>query len=169
MGKNLDFHFTNTFNLSKVDEIVEYLRGPRLWIAKNAYPDFDEWAQKVQQELKKEAKHALVCFSGQNIAGVVLYQRHKTFKDTLEIKNLTVRPDVRGRHIADFLLRNAEIQGVRDFKSQFVICDAKTKNFPVRNFLFHSGYLPVTVTDLYGLGAGDDMIFRKNLLLIGRS
>jgi ribosomal protein S18 acetylase RimI-like enzyme len=94
----------------------------------------------------------------------VIYQRHKKYKDTLEIKNMTVRPDMRGRYVASFLMRNAEIEGQREFDSRYVLCDAKANNYPVRLFLMKHQYKIVRKEDLYGLNSGKDIIYQKSLI-----
>src|SRR3990172_1913608 len=120
----MDFRFTTEYPFSRLDEIVSYLLGPRLWIPHTDYPDFEDWSQKAYLELKKEAKRAIIAISQNQIVGVVIYQRHKKIREALELKNLTVRPDQRGRYIASFLLRNAELEGSREFGTSEVFCDA---------------------------------------------
>ena len=159
----MDFRFTSEYPVSRLDEIVSYLLGPRLWIPHTDYPDFSEWAQKTHQELKKESKRALLALSQREIVGVAIYQRHKKLKETLEVKNLTVRPDQRGRYIASFLMRNAEIEGARDFKSEQVLCDAKASNFAVQSFLIRHRYSILDRADLYQRGAGEDLVYQKKL------
>ncbi len=158
----MDFKFTNEYPVSKLDEIISYLLGPRLWIPQIDYPDFSDWAEKTYKELKTDNKRALVVFSGFNIIGVAVYQRHKKFKDALEIKNLTVRPDVRGRYIASFLLRNSEIEGTKEFHSKYILCDAKARNYAIRLFLLKNRYKVFGKNDLYGLSSGDDFLYRKD-------
>ena len=160
----MDFKFTNNYPVSKLDEIISYLLGPRLWISNTDYPDFLNWAQKVHGELKKDVKRALIALSENNVVGVAIYQRHKRYKDALEIKNMTVRPDMRGRYIASFLMRNAEIEGQREFNSDYVLCDAKASNHPVRLFLMKHQYKIVRKEDLYGFNSGEDIIYKKNLI-----
>ena len=157
----MDFRFTTEQTLSRTDEIISYLCGPRLWIPKLDYPDFDAWIEKAHAELKTEQKRALLALSIGQVVGVIVYQRHHQLPNTLEIKNLTVRPDMRGRHIADFLIRNAEIEGIRDFATNRVIVDTKARNFEMRSFLLHSGYKPKAIADVYGLGAGQDVVYEK--------
>lgn len=161
----MDFHFTNEYPAARLDEIVHYLLGPRLWIAAASYPDFADWAQRAHVELGSERKRALLACSGTDIVGVVVYQRHKQRADALEIKNLTVRPDQRGRYLASFLVRNAEIEGVREFPVACVVCDAKADNAPIRKFLLRQRYAVVGRADLYDKGAGDDLIYEKRLEL----
>lgn len=163
--KTVHFTFTNDYAPARLDEIVEYLLGPRLWIPQTDYPDFFDWADRAHRELKREAKRAMLALSGKEIVGITIYQRHKRYRDALEIKNLTVRPDQRGRHIASFLIRNTEIEGGKEFGVSYVLCDAKANNFAVRNFLLKHRYQPLERTDLYNISAGDDLVYRKNLLL----
>lgn len=159
----MDFRFTNEFLPSRIDEIVNYMLGPRLWIPSTDYPDALDWAQKAYTELKRESKRALLALSRGEVVGVLVYQRHKRIPEALEFKNLTVRPDQRGRYVASFLLRNAEIEGGRDFKSEYVLADSKAANLAVSFFLTRHRYRIVGKRDLYGLGAGDDVIYRKLL------
>lgn len=162
----MNLHFTNEYPASCLDEIVGYLLGPRLWIPRIQYPDFDEWLHKSFIELKNEQKRAMVALSGNDIAGVALYQRHKKDPRALEIKNLTVRPDMRGRYIASFLLRNVEIEGARDFNSSHIVCDAKADNLPIQTFLVRHRYEALKREDLYQKGAGHDIIYKKKLAYI---
>lgn len=155
------FQFTNEYPVSRLDEIVNYLMGPRLWIPHGDYPDFLDWADKVHRELKKESKRAMLALENNDIVGVTVYQRHKTSPEALEIKNLTVRPDKRGRYVASFLLRNSEIEGAKDFKSKRILCDAKAKNFAIKSFLIKNHYQVLAKDDLYGKNGGEDLIYTK--------
>lgn len=157
----MEFIFTTEQTWKRADEIIDYLRGPRLWIPRVDYPDFDEWAEKVHAQLRSESKRAVVAVSGGCVVGAAVYQPHRSEAGVLEIKNLTVRPDARGRHVASFLLRNAEVEGLRDFGSRSVVVDAKARNFAIGAFLLRNGYAALGARDLYGLGAGADVVYRK--------
>ena len=159
----MEFVFTTEQTLSRTDEIVDYLLGPRLWIPKVDYPDYEDWIQKVHAQLKQEDKRAIVALSCRSIVGAIIYQRHQTESEALEIKNITVRPDVQGRFIASFLLRNAEVEGARDFGIQRVLVDSKARNLEIRSFLFRNGYTNLGTHDLYGLGSGEDIVYSKRL------
>lgn len=152
--------FTSDRTVRMADEIVDYLLGPRLWIPQADYPDFGDWVQKVHGQLKSEAKRALVGISAGRVVGAVVYQRHLALP-AVEVKNLTVRPDVQGRHVASFLLRNAEVEALRDYRVSEVLVDAKARNLAIRRFLLWNGYSVSGVRDLYGLRAGDDVLYRK--------
>jgi ribosomal protein S18 acetylase RimI-like enzyme len=127
------------------------------------YPDYEEWVEKAHAQFKSEEKRALVALSYRNVVGAVVYQRHKLIRSALEIKNITVRPDMQGRFIASFLLRNAEIEGASDFKIDQVLVDAKARNMSIRAFFFQQGYRVLGSEDLYGLGAGKDLVYGKRI------
>lgn len=157
----MEFVFTSDETGKRADEVVDYLRGPRLWMPRADYPDYDEWTDKVHRQLKTEEKRALLALHRRGVVGAVVYQRHKAVPAALEIKNITVRPDMRGRFIASFLLRNAEIEGAADYGTQEALVDAKAKNRGVRALLLQHGYRARGREDLYGLGAGEDVVYAK--------
>lgn len=155
--------FTSEETWKRADEVADYLRGPRLWVPRPHYPDFDRWLEKAWRQLKAEEKRALLALVDGAVAAAVVYQRHADDPSILEVKNVSVRPDWRGRLVASFLLRNAEVEGSRDFGSREAVVDAKAENVAVRSYLLRNGYRPAEVLDLYGLGAGPDVLYRKNL------
>ncbi|MDD5251845.1 MAG: GNAT family N-acetyltransferase [Patescibacteria group bacterium] len=160
----MDFQFTTEWPLSMADQIVYYLLRPRLWIPERDYPDFGEWTCRVHGDLKSQRKRALLALVRGDIVGAIVYQRHAVERHAIEIKNISVRPDHAGRYVASFLLRNAEIEGRRDFAGVTdVMVDAKRSNRAIAAFLNRQGYRVASVLDLYGLGAGDDVVFRKPL------
>lgn len=157
----MDFRFTTDESVRRADEVADYLRGPRLWIPRTDYPDFEEWLSRAHSQLKREEKRAVLALDSGRIAGVVLYQEHRGLPGVLELKNISVRPDVRGRHFAAFMLRNAEVEGVRDFGTRSVVVDAKSGNRGIRSLLLGAGYRPSSVIDLYGLDSGKDVVYSK--------
>lgn len=159
----MEYQFTNEYPPTKVDEIIALIAGPRLWIPSTDYPDFMNWAERAHGELKQNSKRALLALSGSDVIGALIYQRHKSLTDTLELKNLTVRPDARGRYIASFLMRNAEREGASEFHTQTIVCDAKTHNTAMHFFLARHHYRAVHQTDLYGLASGTDTVYLKSL------
>ena len=157
----MEFRFTNEFPLARLDEMISFMAGPRLWVPRSDYPDFLSWADKTYREIRRETKRAMIALMGRELVGLTVYQAHRKMPDALEIKNLTVRPDARGRHIASFLMRNTELEGAREYGASSVVCDAKSDNLPVRYFLTRCGYRAVGRQDLYHLGSGDDTVFTK--------
>jgi ribosomal protein S18 acetylase RimI-like enzyme len=162
----MEITFTTEVSISRADEIVAYMMGPRLWIPRIEYPDFEHWIDKVHGQLKSESKRAVVAIVAGQVVGAVIYQQHRELPSTIEIKNLTVRPDHRGRHLASFLVRNAEAEGARDFEATQVVVDTKLDNLPVRQLLTSHHYQPQAVSDLYRLNAGPDVVYSKGLLSV---
>ncbi len=157
----MEFVFTSDGIDRRADEVIDYLRGPRLWIPRSDYPDFNEWSVRAHAQLKTEEKRAFVALHRGEVIGAIIYQRHKSQPDALEVKNITVRPDMRGRHVASFLLRNVEVEGAIELGLTHALVDAKVSNLAIRSFLFGQKYRIQGTEDLYGLGSGQDVIYRK--------
>lgn len=164
--------FTCTFTnecFKFTDQIVERIIKPRSWFPRGNlyyYPDIGDWAQKVYQELRGETKRAVIAVINQRVVGVIIFQRDKVNKDILELKHLSVGDFFAGRRIASFLLRQAEIEGTREFQSKKIRCDVKAELIGVQQFLLANRYQLISLTDLYGLKAGADAIFEKRRELI---
>ncbi len=156
----MDLRFTTGESVQRADEITDYLRGPRLWVSGTDYPDYEDWLARAHVQLKSESKRAVVAG---RVAGAVLYRAHRSLPGVLEVKNISVRPELRGRHLAAFMLRNAEVEGRADFGARSVVVDAKAGNRGVRSLLLRAGYRPFSITDLYGLGSGGDVVYSKAL------
>lgn len=141
--------------------LLDFLLGPRLWVPGGAYPDYLDWLARIEPELAGGSKRHLGCVWNGELSGVVVWQRHKREPTWLEIKNLTVRPDASGRKVGSFLLRQAEMEGLAEFRSCLAVCDAKASATGVLAFLLRQGYRPQATTDLYGLGAGTDVVLAR--------
>lgn len=159
-----DVRFTNEHDTASAGNVIDVLKRPRLWIPTTDYPDYPLWLDKVEAELDTQAKRAMLAYSGTEPVGVVLYQRHKEQSDTVEIKNISVSPDVRGRYFGSFLLRNVEAEALgSDFPTcSKMVVDTKLSNFDMINFLLKHRYRPTLITDLYRLGGGEDIVLTKD-------
>lgn len=157
----MNYRVTAEDTIKRADEIVDYLRAPRLWVPQTDYPDFDRWLTKTYKQFKSEQKRALITISDRKIVGVVIYQTHHSYPHTLEIKNISISPSYTGRYLASFMLRNAELEGKRDFKTTSVHIDAKADNIAIRKYLNKNGYTALFATNLYGLDDHTDMIYYK--------
>jgi ribosomal protein S18 acetylase RimI-like enzyme len=155
--------FTNEHGSTRTDEIVDHLRRPRLWIPQADYPDYDTWLERVHQQLCREDKQAMVAIESTRVVAAIVYQRHKELPNVLEVKNISVKPEARGRLVASFMLRNVEVEGARGLNASRIVIDAKKDNVGVRLFLLQHRYVPITTTDLYSLGAGQDVVFEKHI------
>jgi ribosomal protein S18 acetylase RimI-like enzyme len=159
----LDFRFSNEQTSGHTAGVMSVLEKPRLWIPTKDYPDYFDWLGKVGEELEDQQKRAMVAYQGKEPVGSIVYQRCKTNPSVLEIKNISVNPDLRGRHIASFLLRNTEIEGSHyDFPGcTEVVVDTKLDNHDMAAFLIAQSYLPSRIRDLYGLTGVADIILAK--------
>jgi ribosomal protein S18 acetylase RimI-like enzyme len=161
-----DFRFTNEHTSDEVGNVIDVLRRPRLWIpTQKDYPDYDAWLEKTEAEIASDKKRAMLAYMGRQPVGAVIYQRHKEQPRTIEIKNISVSPHTQGRHIGSFMLRNSEIEAIRnDFPdADRLIVDTKVTNADMINFLVNHGYRIHEVTSLYGPESGLDAVLTKSV------
>lgn len=156
-----------------IAEICELIIGPAIWFPHGRvkdYPDIGDWSQKVWNELNSGTKRSALALTRignlEKIIGVLIYQRHKTNQFWLELKNLSVDPQFSRRGIASFLLKQAEIEGLREFpETTKIVCDTKAERTGVVNFLSTNRYKLIGVDNIYKFSsAGPDAIFEKNIL-----
>lgn len=150
--------FTSDLDIKRV---VDFMAGPRLWIPRSNYPDFTDWLDKSRIEIESGIKRGICCYYDRKLVGTAIYQKHKTIPNFLELKNLTVSPEVGRRFVASFLVRNVESEGRGKFTH--IICDAKKDNIVIQKFFASNKYKTVASIDLYGLNAGTDNIYLKEL------
>jgi ribosomal protein S18 acetylase RimI-like enzyme len=159
------FRFDNEHSATQVANIVDVLRQPRLWIpTEKDYPNHGEWLDKTEALIASGKKRAMAAYMGNQAIGAVIYQQSVESPSVVEIRNISVSPDGRGRHIGSFLLRNVEIEAARnDFSeiNEFVV-DTKLTNTGMIAFLKSEGYSIKETTDLYGLNAGLDAVLSKS-------
>lgn len=162
----VNFRFTNEHSSANLGNVAGLLTQRRLWIPTQAdYPGHGEWVQKAEAQLAQDEKRAMLAYDGLKPVGIVVYQRHPTRPDTVEIKNLSVAPDARGGFVGSFLLRITEVEALKvDFPGcRTIVGDVKVTNTEMVGFLIKHGYTPEEITDLYKLGAGLDVVFSKTL------
>lgn len=161
-----EFRFTNDHSSSDLGHVADVLLRPRLWIpTESDYPTHGDWVQKTEAQLAADSKRAMMAYYGPVSVGTVVYQQHKTRPEAVEIKNISVSDDMRGRYVGSFLLRNAEIEAITtDFPDcTTVVGDTKITNVDMIKFVLDHGYTVEEITDLYGLGTGLDVVFSKSI------
>lgn len=160
-----DFRFTNEYSSSQREGVLDVLRRPRLWVPEADYPDYQQWLGKVEAQLGENEKRAMVSYLGPVAVGAIVYQRHRSRPNTVEIKNISVQPDARGRYVGSFLLRNVELEATRnDFpECNELIVDTKISNLDMITFLMRHHYSIAGIDDLYRLGAGSDATLVKTV------
>lgn len=161
-----EFRFTNEHTSSQIADITDLLRKPRLWVpTERDYPNHNDWLGKTEAQLQSNTKRAMVARMGRETIGAIVYQRDPHLNSQLEIRNISVSPDARGRYAGAFMLRNTEIEAVRnDFPGvETITIDTKEANQEMIAFLLSQDYQVADVLDLYGLGAGLDVVLTKSV------
>ncbi len=161
-----EFRFTTEHSSAGIAGIVDALRQPRLWIPTGQdYPTHGAWLDKTEAQLAEGTKRAMAAYMGGKPIGTVIYQQSSETPGLLEVRNISISPDARGRHVGSFLLRNAEIEAARnDFPGvEQVVVDTKVSNKEMIAFLQSEGYGLEYVTDLYGQDTGLDAVLSKSL------
>jgi GNAT superfamily N-acetyltransferase len=164
----LDFTFTNTPGGRNQDAIAERLIQPRLWIPQGDYPAHLEWREKAIAQIADEKKRAMIAYWGSEAVGSVVYQQDPNDPSTVEIRNLSIEPHARGRHVASFLLHQTEHEAALEFPhTTRIVTDTKRTNASLIAFGLHNGYRIDTVTTLdessYAHNGVQDVILAKSL------
>lgn len=164
----LEFRFSNEPSAAHTDAVANRLIQPRLWIPHGDYPGHMEWRDKALADVEAGKKRAMVAFWGSEPVGLVVYQRAPDRPAVLEIKNISVEPAVRGRHVASFLLRQTEIEGAVDFPGvTHATGDTKMTNLGIMHFLLRQDYSlsrPMHVETNYAQTNTPDIVFTKSLV-----
>lgn len=168
----LEFRFTDAQSGANRDGLARRLVQPRLWVPGGDYPAHMDWVDKAISEWDDGKKRAILAYWGDEAVGTVVYQRHKNIPTALEIKNISVEPHARGRHVAGFLLRQAEIEGQHDFPSvTTIISDTKVTNSALLNFVARNGYnvtIPPTLETHFAHNGTPDAVLTKQVPAILR-
>lgn len=161
-----EFRFTNEHRASEVGNVAAVLGRPRLWIPTGLdYPDHPQWLERAEDQIQTGKKRVMLAYRGVEPIGAVVYQRHEARPTVVEVRNISISPDSRGRYIGSFLLRTTELEAVRhDFPdTASVMVDTKLTNKGMITFLEANGYALESITDLYGTGV-DDAVFLKPIV-----
>ena len=168
----LEFRFTDIRSGANRDGLARRLVQPRLWIPGGDYPAHMDWADKAISEWDDGKKRAILAYWGSEAVGAIVWQRHKSIPTALEIKNISVEPHARGRRVADFLLRQAEIEGSHDFPGvTTIVGNTKITNKAILNFAARNGYaitIPPMLETHFVHNGTPDAVFTKQIPLIPR-
>jgi len=161
----VEFRFTNEYSPSQREGVLDVLSRPRLWVPEADYPDYRQWLGKVESQLNENKKRAMVSYFGPAAVGAIVYQRHETMPNAIEIKNISVQPETRGRYVGSFLLRNVELEATNnDFpECDELIVDTKVSNLDMITFLMRHHYTIAGIDNLYQLGTGHDAMLVKTV------
>lgn len=137
--------------------------GERMWMGPRDYPDVEAWAERSIVEIRDGRKFIMVAFRRRNVIGSIIFQHHKTIPGVLEIRRISIQPGEQGRGVAAFLLRCVEMRGLEELGCTTVWVDTKARNTAMCRFLEARGYELIGLFDLYGLGAGCDAVYSKQI------
>jgi hypothetical protein len=163
-----DFHFLPIDGTSSSKTLLDFLAKQDL-----GYPRYEEWVAKAEAELRAGYKRAVVCLSGNKVVADIVWQAHKELPRIREIKNLRVAPEVRGRYVAMFLLKQAEVEDSGNCEA--LLCDVRARQSDTIQMLLTAGWQPFGTKALYEEGVDDVLMMktkqerRGGLLLSARS
>ena len=162
----MNIRFTDEMNPRNAAGVIDVLRAPRLWIPTVA--DYGarhgEWLGKVEHGLIDGTRHALHARVGRQSVGAIVYRPNESDLRIIDIRNISIHPDVKGRRFGTFMLRNIEMLAQEQYADveRFRI-DTKATNTEMLSFLSEQGYGLTSVSDLYGDGK-PDVVLEKSLI-----
>lgn len=162
----MDARFTDEMNPAQAARVMDVLRAPRLWIpTEQDYGDTTHkaWLAKVEQELVDGNRYALHAQMGTQSIGAVIWRPRASEPNVLDIRNISIHPDVKGRYFGAFMLRNVEWLMLENYPDATRIeVDTKTTNADMLSFLARQGYEVTGINDLYDSGR-PDVLLRKTI------
>ncbi|MFC1697168.1 hypothetical protein ACFL1H_02455 [Nanoarchaeota archaeon] len=137
-----DLHFRSLASNKDIKQTIDFLFNKDL-----NYPKYDEWIMKTEHELYSGYKNAFICLSGGKMIADLIFQPHKEMPRFRELKNLRVLPVYRRRYIANFLLRQAEVEDSELFDA--IVIDSRSDQKDVLFLLASNGYSQLGKRALY--------------------
>ena len=155
----IDFAF-RSIGPRNLDSATQFIASQDL-----GYPRYEKWIEKMRSELSFGIKHGILAYSNGIIVGDVVFQEYKQARGILEMKNIRIHPNLRGRNFASFMLKQAEFE----LPNSAVIVDARASQTDMINFLTKQGYSPIAQVSLYDSNNQDVVMVKmkssgKNIL-----
>lgn len=123
------------------------------------YPNYEAWVERASHEMDAGYKQAVMAFYNGKMVGDIVFQPHKEIDKILEIKNIRVHEEVRGRNVANFMLKQIEF----NFKNKYdaFIVDAPKEKQDIKGLLLSTGYVPIVSVPLYSNQSVDIIYARQ--------
>ncbi len=151
----MHYEFKQVSDQKDLRLLGRFIHEHALW-----YPRYDDWVEYVCiPEIDTGTKKAVVCWAEGTIVGNIIFQRHKQLPRTIELKNLRINPNMRGRGIAHFLVKQLETDA-RQQGIERVIGDTDERRKDILALMQYMGYTFIQSTSLYSQDA-IDIIFMK--------
>ena len=148
-----DYAFRSVQSTKEVRLAVDFLAKQDL-----KYPNYDEWVGRVESELFSGYKKAGLAYSQGVLVGDIVWQPHKNLPRVRELKNLRISPQARGKYLAQFLLRQAEVEDRKEF--DVLIADARESQTDLINMMADMDYQVLGKINLYEEGRKDVILFK---------
>ncbi len=138
----VDFHFRSVEDKKDLEKLIKWIRPQGL-----NYPNWYSWVNKSFFEILSGYKKAIIVESNNLVLGSIIYQTHKENKWLLEIKNARISPRFWNKYCGSFLFKQVEVETKGKYGA--IICDLKSNQKGVFNFLLRQGYIPFGERALY--------------------
>ncbi len=146
------FEFTDIESVEELNQCIDFLYKQDL-----SYPNYRGWVPKCKAELVDGYKKGIITFFERRIVGDVIYQPHKKNPGFLEVKNLRVHPQIRGRYCPTFMLKQVVVENPN---YDAMIVDAPSEFPNVIAFFESCGFIPILSKPLYDDGAPDIVMIK---------
>ncbi len=137
-----DFHFIPVEDRKNLDKLLKWVRPQGL-----NYPNWDSWLEKMYYETLSGYKKPWIVETNSVTIGDIIFQDHKENAWLLEIKNIRIHPEARNEGCGYFLEK--KVEKVARKNNQSIICDLKSSQKDVYNFLLLRGYVQLGEKPLY--------------------
>jgi len=137
-----DFHFRPVEDRKSLDKLMNWIRPQGL-----NYSNWESWLDKTYLEIFEGYKEAIILETNGVVIGNSIFQPHKGNKWLYEFKNLRIHPKFRERHCGSFLVKEVEYRAKGKYSA--IICDLKSTEKGIFNFLLRLGYTPIFEGFLY--------------------
>ncbi len=127
------------------------------------YPGYHDWVDRTSPEFDSGYKGAVLTHFHNELVAAVVYQPDKLISNFIEIKSARVHPEMRGRDVVPFSLKQLEVK-VRDQYVGFV-GDVRAENRQTLSYTSQWGFVPIMSIPLYGDGKNDVKVVK----LFGRN
>lgn len=149
-----DYAFRSVQSTKEIRTAVDLLAKQDL-----GYPGYQAvWLPKAESELFSGYKRAALVYSNSVPVGNGIWQPDKQLKRIREIKHLWIDPRARGRHLAQFLVRQIESEDRQEFDA--LIGDTRETQTSVIRMMRDLGYQVLGKLDIYESGKKDVLLFK---------
>ena len=149
-----DFTFRTAASLKDYRAVIDFLSKQDL-----GYPGYQDWVQRAEAELLTGYKNVILGINGNRVVSDVMFQPHKQLGGrVIEVKNIRVDEQLRGRYFAGFMMR--QLQTEVSEESDCILVDARSSPTDVISMLKSLGYVEVTRTPLYDTNEQDVVMTR---------